>query len=209
MQDDYTHKSILIKEHIVHDFTSLNLFQLEKTFDKFKDDKNNRTLSFIAYYNRTVLDKERIRFGEFKQQWAIQGMTRKFYTFFDENFDRLKEEIRKERNIRKFYETYCCTYRREGSFCSKLFHTVLPAEFPPVDNPIKKKFNLQKEEFIDSVLIIKEGYGLFIKENPELIGGIRTILSRKKFAYLRINELSDIRILDMYYWFKENRDKVS
>ena len=111
-----------------------------------------------------------------------------------------------EKNIRKFFEKYCCTVRKEASFCSKLFHTILPDEFPPVDNPIKNKFHLQKEEFIKSVLIIKLGYKLFIAENPDKIKLIRKLLSKPKFAYLRINELSDIRILDMYYWFKENRE---
>jgi hypothetical protein len=40
-----------------------------------------------------------------------------------------------------------------------------------------------------------------------LINLIRKILSEDKFSFLRINELSDIRILDMYFWFKLNRDK--
>ena len=76
-----------------------------------------------------------------------------------------------------------------------------------MDNPIRKRFNLQNEDFITSVLIIKRGYELFIKENSELITVIRKILSKDKFSYLRINELSDVRILDMYYWFKENRER--
>ena len=36
---------------------------------------------------------------------------------------------------------------------------------------------------------------------------IKKLLSKQKYAYLRINELSDIRILDMYYWFKESREQ--
>ena len=93
-----------------------------------------------------------------------------------------------------------------SSFCSKLFHTVLPNEFPPVDNPIKNRFNLQNEDFIDSVLIIKKGYELFLEDNQDKIHLIKGVLSKPKFAELRVNELSDIRILDMYYWFKENRE---
>ena len=45
-----------------------------------------------------------------------------------------------------------------------------------------------------------------IKENQDKINLIKKLLSKPEFAYLRINELSDIRILDMYYWFKENRE---
>lgn len=204
MEQEFELKANFVKIQIEKDFKALNEFELEKFFETFKEDK--RTLSFLDYYNRTALDKEKIDFGEFKRQWAIQGMTKQVFNFFSDNFVKLKEEIQKERDIKNFFEKYCCTVRREASFCSKLFHTILPDEFPPVDNPIKRKFNLQKEEFIKSVLIIKLGYKLFIKENPDKVDLIRKLLLKPKFAYLRINELSDIRILDMYYWFKENRE---
>lgn len=204
MNNEFESKANFVKIQIEKDFNALDESELEEFFRKFKDDK--RTLSFLEYYNKTVLDKEKIDFGEFKRQWAIQGMAKEVFNFFSDNFERLKEEIEKERDIKKFFEKHCCTVRKEASFCSKLFHTILPDEFPPVDNPIKRKFHLQREEFIKSVLIIKRGYQLFIKENQDKINLIRKLLSKPKFAYLRINELSDIRILDMYYWFKENRE---
>ena len=196
-------KAISIKQEIEKEFKEHNEQELEAAFDEFRKDK--RALSFIEYYNKTVLDKERINFGQFKKQWAIQGMKKEVISYFDENSDKLKEEIASEKNIQKFFETHCCKVRKEASFCSKLFHTFLPAEFPPVDNPTKKNFHLQKEDFIKSVLIIKRGYELFVKENANLIKLIRKILSKPKFAYLRAGELSNIRILDMYYWFKLNR----
>lgn len=204
MNNEFESKANSVKIQIEKDFNALDESELVEFFKKFKDD--SRTLSFLEYYNKSVLDKEKIDFGEFKRQWAIQGMTREVFNFFTENFNELKEEIKKERDIKSFFEKYCCTVRKEASFCSKLFHTILPDEFPPVDNPIKKKFHLQKEEFIKSVLIIKRGYQLFIKENQDKINLIKKILSKPEFAYLRISELSDIRILDMYYWFKENRE---
>jgi len=116
-------------------------------------------------------------------------------------------EIRGKENITDFYNRFCIDNlgKKRGSFCSKLFHTILPSKFSPVDNQIRKRFNLQNEDFITSILIIKRGYELFIKENTKLINLIRKTLSKSKFSYLRIKELSDIRILDMYYWFKLNR----
>ena len=204
MQEEFESKANFVKKQIEEDFKALNEQELERFFEKFEEEKD--TPSFLDFYNRSVLDKEKINFGEFKMQWAIQGMTKEVLNFFNENFDKLKEEIKKEKDIKKFFEEYCCKVRKEASFCSKLFHTILPDEFPPVDNPLKNKFNLQKEEFIKSVLIIKKGYELFIKENQDKILLIRKLLSKPKFANLRINELSDIRILDMYCWFKENRD---
>lgn len=194
-------KAIFVKKQIEKDFNEL---ELEETFDKFKEDK--RTLSFLKYYHKTVLDKEKIDFGEFKGQWKIQGMTKEVFNFFTDNFNELKEEIEKEKNIKVFFKKYCCAVRKEVSFCSKLFHTIIPDEFPPLDNPIKKKFHLQEKDSIENVLIIKGGYELFIKENQDKMKLIRKLLSKPKFHYLRSNELSDIRILDMYHWFKASRE---
>lgn len=194
-----------IKKKIEEDFSEFDEQEFEDFFDKFKE--NKRTIKFIEYYNKTVLDKERIKFSEFKYQWAIQGMTKEIFGYFDKNHDKLKGEITKKKNIRTFFKKYCTKKRREGSFCSKLFHTFLPSEFPPVDNPIREYFGLQREDFIDDVLIIKKGYELFIKGNPKIINLIRKVLSKSKFFYLRANELSDIRILDMYYWLEGSRKK--
>ena len=194
-------KAILVKNKIEE---NLRKEDIEKFFDKFQEDQ--RTLSFIEYYNKTVLDKERIKFGKFSYQWALH-LPKKFYTFFDKNYDFMISEIRGKENITDFYNRFCIDNlgKKRGSFCSKLFHTILPSKFSPVDNQIRKRFNLQNEDFITSILIIKRGYELFIKENTKLINLIRKTLSKSKFSYLRIKELSDIRILDMYYWFKLNR----
>jgi hypothetical protein len=197
-----TDKVILIKEKIKED---LEKEGIEVFFDKFQNDK--RTLSFIEYYNKTVLDREIIDFSKFKRQWAIQGIKKEVLNYFNNNFDKLKEEVKKEKDIEKFFLKYCCKVRKEVVFCSKLFHTILPNKFPPIDNAIRENFNLYKKDFITNVLIIKRSYELFIKENPQKINSIRKILSKNKFSYLRIGELSDTRILDMYYWFKLNREK--
>lgn len=193
-------KILSVKKQIGKDFLNMNAKKIENFFEDFLKDRRNK--SFIDYYNRTVLDKEKIYFGEFRYQWGLH-LTRQFYTFFDENFGKLKKEITKEKNIGKFFQKYCSFPRREAIFCSKIFHTVLPKEFPPVDNAIKNNFGLNVG-LIDAVSIIKEGYKSFIKENPKLIRNVRKVLTQSKFDYLRAKELSDIRILDMYYWFSEN-----
>ena len=194
----------LVYKQIQQDFVSLNMCDLERFFNSFRGD--NRVLSFIRYYNRTVLDKERFDFGEFKHQWAIQGMTKEVIDYFDSNYDNFKKEIIEEKNLKKFFIRYCCRVRKEASFCSKLFHTFLPDEIPPLDNPIKKMFHLQNEEFINSVFVVKIGYRMFSKNHTDKIESIRALLSKPQFKYLRVNELSDLRILDMYYWLK-NREK--
>ena len=191
----------LVKDVIEKDFKNLELEEIERFFEDFIEIKGNK--SFINFYNKTVLYRERIKFGEFKRQWAIQGMTREVYSYFDEHQKQLIAEIKTHKNIQDFFYKYCIQKRREGSFCSKLFHTILPSEFPPVDSKVRERFNLQNEDYIKSVLIIKKGYEMFIKENPELIHLFRKVLMKDMFSILRVNELSDIRILDMYYWSRK------
>ncbi len=194
-----------IKKSLSEEFKFHGSSYHENLFSSFELD--NRTLSFIKYYNRTVLDKKRINFGEFKHQWAIQGMTGEVIKYFDDNYDALRNEILQEKNIKRFYLRHCISVRKEASFCSKLFHTHLPNDFPPLDNPIRNRFNLGKEEFIKSVLIVRDAYKQFIEDNGIYIKMVRSILSDPKYSYLRASELSDIRIIDMYLWFKENRQK--
>lgn len=202
---EFETKANFVNCQIEKDIKTISKTDLIKHFDDLLKFKNNP--NFIKFYNRTVLNKEKINFGEFKKQWAIQGMTREVYKWFDDNYCKLKQEIEKEKDIKKFFKAHCCTVRKEASFCSKLFHTILPMEFPPVDNPVKKLFRLRKEEFIDSVLIIQRGYLLFIKENKDWIYSIRELLSTPSFSVLRIKELSDIRIIDMYYWYQGQKEE--
>jgi len=195
-----------LKEKIEEDFKSLDGRKLEAFFDKFISDKR---FSFIKYYNKTVLDKEKIDCREFisSRNWAIRGMPKETVEYFNKNYDILRKEILQEKDIVVFFEAYCCGKRKEGSFCSKLFHTFLPREFPPVDSHIREYFCLNDKNFINDVLLVKEGYQQFIKKNPAMIKKIRNILSKDKFSGLRVKELSDIRILDMYYWFRKSRIK--
>ena len=196
-------KALVVKRLIENDIVTLTAKDLDDFFTKSLAD--NRTVSFTNYYNRTVLDKETINFGEFKQQWAIQGMKRHIYQAFDKHFDERKQEIIREKDIKNFFNKYCRIERNEAAFCCKLFHTVLPNEFPPLDNPIRKHFKLQRIDFIESLFIIKKAYELFIDDNKDKIQMIRDNLSKNKFKIFRISELSDFRLLDMYYWLKISR----
>jgi len=202
-------KAEIIEKKIKMDFQSINI--IEK-IDKFE--KDNRTRTFIDYYNSIVLDRKKIQFGTFIKQWAIRGMTKECYTYFDENFNKLKKEIIEKKDICSFYIQYCCKnceynkncLRNEFIFCCKLFHVILPNDFPPIDNAIMKYFGLNNNDKMNSYKIIKYAYELFINNNKEQIKKIKEGLSNKKYDYIRINELSNYRILDMVYWFLLNRE---
>jgi len=198
-------KSLEVNKQIENEIAAITADDLDIFFTKSLKDK--RAVSFINYYNKTVLDKERINFGEFKHQWAIQGMKKQFYQEFDNHFEAKKQEILKEKDIKNFFNKYCRTERNEAAFCCKLFHTILPNEFPPLDNPIRKHFKIHNIDFIDSLLIVKKAYELFIKDNKDKLQYIREKLLEPKFKIFRVREISDLRILDMYYWLKISRNK--
>ena len=198
-------KAIEVKSKIENDVAGMTAAEIDKFFTKKLFDK--RVISFTKFYNKTVLDKERFNFGEFKHQWAIQGMKKHIYQYFEDNFEELKREIINEKNILSFYNKYCRKERNEASFCCKLFHTSLPDEFSPLDNPIREHFKLQRIDFMESFLIVKKAYELFIKDDKDQIQMIRDILNKPKFKVLRVNEISDLRLMDMFYWLKISRNK--
>jgi len=195
-----------IKNSIEKYFKDLNEKKIERFFDDFKKDKS---FPFISFYNRTVLNKEIISFGEFRYQWAIQGIAREVCDYFEKNQKKLFNEIKRKKDIEKFYNKYCkkgtVTERNEISFCSKLFHTYLPNEYPPMDSRVREKFRLRLD--IASVLILKKAYKSYIKDNKDKINLIRKVLSKKKFSEFKVSKLSNIRILDMFLWF-DNVEKV-
>jgi hypothetical protein len=103
--NDFESKANSVKEQIEKDIKAINKTDLIQYFENFLNLKGN--LSFIDFYNRTVLNKEKINFGEFKKQWAIQGMTKDVFNFFSNNFDKclnLKKEIENERDIKNFFK---------------------------------------------------------------------------------------------------------
>jgi len=198
-------KANSVKTIIVNDFQTIEDGNFGKIFDEYLQDK--RTISFIDYYNSIVLDRKKIEFGTFKSKWAIQGMKKKVYSYFDNNYNDIINEIIKVKNIDSFYKNYCCKERDEAIFCCKLFHVILPNEFPLVDNNILKHFKLSLIYKITSYKIMKQGYELFINENKDILDKIKKILSLEKYKYIRINELSNFRIIDMIYWYLLNRKR--
>jgi hypothetical protein len=198
-------KAIEVKSRIENDVACMTAGEFDDFFTKSLSDR--RVISFTKFYNKTVLDKEKFNFGEFKHQWAIQGMKKYIYQYFEENFEELKQEIIDEKDILSFYNKYCRKERNEASFCCKLFHTILPNEFSPLDNPIRNHFKLQRIDFMESYQIVIKAYELFIKDNKYQIQIMRDILYKPKFKVFRAIELSDLRLIDMFYWFKTSRSK--
>jgi len=201
-------KAEKVKEKIEEDINSKNLSEIKDCFNYILNDKE---LKFIEYYNSTVLKGKKIDFEEFSKQWGLifaKDFYANFNKVFKKDYDKRINEIRKKRDIIDFYIRFCIP--KEGyiqhSFCSKLFHTILPEEFPPVDSNLINRFKLKNESYILSIFIIKKAYEEYIKNNEDKIDKIREILSKEKFKDLQIKKISNIRIIDMFYrWYIKNK----
>jgi hypothetical protein len=190
-----------IAARIENDFSSFTDERIEYFFSQYFTKKKDK--KFILFYNRIVIDKEPFSFGEFNYLWAIR-MSTKARAIFDENYAELKKEIIEQKNIRSFYEKYCCQERKEAIFCCKLFHCVLPNEFIPVDNNIIAYFahhtGLNPHDKIAAHSLIQAGYTAFLANHKDSIAKVKQTLSDSKYEFFRFNESSDFRILDLIYW---------
>jgi len=204
--------SDIVSEIIKKQFNELNEKKLIILFKGYLLDK--RSVSFTEYYHKTVLDKQKIKFGTFSYQWALH-LRKKHIEFLDKNYGLIKKKILGKKDIHSFYRKFGIDLygRKNKSFCCKLFHTFLPHEFIPLDNPITNNFkteikNIRKIRNIDFLEwedIIRNGYLKFASRNKSKIKLIRKVLSRKEFSFFRVDELSDIRLLDLMYWYNLNR----
>ena len=131
-------------------------------------------------------------------------LTKNFCEELNINYGKLTAEIKSRKDIISFYIDRCQhNDKMHGSFCSKIFHTVFPDEFPPVDSLIRKFFKLDSENLLLSILIIKQGYHDYLKSNYNKIGRIKGLKSISTFNILRLNELSYIRLIDMIIWWEQ------
>ena len=78
-------KAIEVKSIIENDVSGMTSEEIDEFFTKKLCDR--RVILFTKFYNKTVLDKEKFNFGEFKHQWAIQGMKKYIYQYFEDNFE--------------------------------------------------------------------------------------------------------------------------
>ena len=196
--------SVKVCKIIEKDFEDYDSEKLIKLFREYLKDK--RSKDFNEYYNQTVLDKEKINFGTFSNKWALH-LRRNHIDYLNKNYELLKKEIIEKKDINLFYQKFGIDKngRRNKSFCCKLFHTFLPDEFIPLDNPIRDHFKLRKFDFLLCEEIIRIGYLMFISKNHEKIKLVRDVLFSDEFKFFRVKELSDIRLLDMIYWYILNR----
>jgi hypothetical protein len=182
------------------------------------DDKVS--VGFQDYYFLT-LDNEKLYFSstdffrQFKKRYSLQGIDNNYL----DKLEGLKKEILKNIRADKLAQLYFDTFNKAvikhgkdfkekdlGSFFAKLVHTFRPDEYCALDNPIKNYFGLKKESFFISFFIISVEYKHWATDNKKLLKVIREKFKQAdKKGILQHDKLTDLKLLDLIFWSKANR----
>ncbi|OJV36610.1 MAG: hypothetical protein BGO33_10775 [Bacteroidia bacterium 43-41] len=170
---------------------------------------------FLTLDNEPLYYSSRDFFRQFKKRYSLQGIDNNYL----DKLERLKKEILENIRADKLAQLYFDSFNKAvikhgndykekdlGSFFAKLVHTFRPDEYCALDNPIKNYFGLKKESFFISFFIISVEYKHWATTNRKLIESIRDKFKQAdKNGVLQHDKLTDLKLLDLIFWSKANR----
>jgi hypothetical protein len=215
--DDYLKREIdnvIITISGVINQTSINNLPINVQSQKIVNEVYNKALSFINYYNglNLPINQNTINlpnfFSEFRNKYGLRFDHG--YTQFLQNNSNNIYNLFQANNLFKIYEYYFenapitkngiqTTQKQKVPF-SKLLHLLEPSKYAPVDNDILKYFGFGKTHFHTSYFILNEAYKDWISQNKQALLYIRRDLNIHDLSFagtIKVNNLSDIRILDL------------
>jgi hypothetical protein len=177
------------------------------------------TYDFHVYYLQTVSNLQHFLitndyFRTFKQKYALQGIDTNYLERLENQKTTIIQLIQ-ENKIAKLYFDYFSKVQLQyngklitkdlGSFFTKLVHTFRPDCYSPLDNPIKDYFGLRKESFFVSFLVISCACKEWTHDNQVLMLTVRQRCKQiDSMDKLKIDRLSDLKVLDLIFWFEAN-----
>uniref|UniRef100_A0A832DGS9 Uncharacterized protein n=1 Tax=Ignavibacterium album TaxID=591197 RepID=A0A832DGS9_9BACT len=222
---DNVKKYINILKQTVYDQISADIN--DKTIDSVvesdlvKSHLDDKVSAGFQDYYFLTLDNEKLYFSstdffrQFKKRYSLQGIDNNYL----DKLEGLKKEILKNIRADKPAQLYFDTFNKAvikhgkdfkekdlGSFFAKLVHTFRPDEYCALDNPIKNYFGLKKESFFISFFIISVEYKQWATDNKNLLNIIREKFKQAdKKGVLQHDKLTDLKLLDLIFWSKANR----
>jgi hypothetical protein len=189
--------------------------------DLVKSHLDDKVSSEFQNYYFSTLKNEKLYFEatdffrQFKKQYSLQGIDNNFL----DKLEGFKKDILKSIRTDKLAQLYFNTFNKAeikhgngfkekdlGSFFSKLVHTFRPEDYCALDNPIKNYFGLKKESFFISLFIISGEYKHWATDNRQLIISIKDKFEQlDKNKVLNHDHLTDLKLLDLIFWSKANR----
>lgn len=178
------------------------------------------SLGFQEYYFSILNNEEYYLqatdfFRRFKKQYSLQGIDNNYLDKLEDLKTEILSNIREDNLAQLYFNIFSQAELKHGetfvkkdlgSFFAKLVHTFRPNDYCALDNPIKNYFGLKKESFFISFSLVSCSYKQWSKENGKLINEIRSRFKqgdlKGKFQH---NRLSDLKLLDLIFWSKANR----
>ncbi|MBV6462569.1 MAG: hypothetical protein HJHJAOHD_02745 [Flavobacteriales bacterium] len=209
-----------VYDRISADINEKTIDEIVKT-DLVKSHLDDKVSAGFQDYYFLTLDNEKLYnsstdfFRQFKKRYSLQGIDNNYL----DKLEGLKKEILKNIRADKLAQLYFNTFNKAvikhgkdfiekdlGSFFAKLVHTFRPDEYCALDNPIKNYFGLKKESFFISFFIISVEYKHWATDNKKLLKIIREKFKQAdKKGILQHDKLTDLKLLDLIFWSKANR----
>ncbi|HZV71027.1 MAG TPA: hypothetical protein VFG10_15840 [Saprospiraceae bacterium] len=174
------------------------------------------------YYLKITKQKKLIKKSKnfmqtFKSKYGLSYIDRDCLKMLERNKNEIIDKIDNSPFViyEKYFANAIVTFKGEkhhrslNSFFTKLAHTVSPHKFSALDNPIRKYLKVNSESFFISYILINDAYLHWIKQNNSVLLALREkIRYHDKENILSIETLSDLKLLDMIFWFKANPKKL-
>ena len=209
-----------VYDRISADINEKTIDEIVKT-DLVKSHLDDKSSADFQNYYFLTLDNEKFYynstdfFRQFKKRYSLQGIDNNYL----DKLEGLKKEILKNIRANKLAQLYFDTFNKAiikhgknfkekdlGSFFAKLVHTFRPDDYCALDNPIKNYFGLKKESFFISFFIISVEYKHWATDNKKYLNIIREKFKQAdKKGILQHDKLTDLKLLDLIFWSKANR----
>ena len=176
-----------------------------------------RSLAFQTYYVRVTNDRAGFLqrpnfFQEFKSQYALQGIDSAQLLQLEASKPRMLRCVVRDHLVplyRQYFADAVLTHaglqvhKNLNSFFTKFVHTFRPEEYCALDNPIKELLGLKRENFVSSFLAISAAYQVWIQRHPHALDTLRSAVPPSAHGYSA--QMTDVKLLDLYFWHRANK----
>ncbi|MCL2347834.1 MAG: hypothetical protein FWC50_06175 [Planctomycetaceae bacterium] len=182
--------------------------------------ENPLKVKFQEYYfdifnNKNYYFETNHFFKEFKSQYSLQGIDKKFLDKLEKDKGNILCDIRNDKLAELYFRYFKdaeiqhgddIKKRELGSFFTKLVHTFQPNKYCALDYKIKKYFELKNESYFISFCVISAAYRDWATDHREIIQKIRNRFTQaNKKENVKHEKLTDLKLLDIIFWSKANR----
>lgn len=183
-KDDYK----LVGEH----FTN-RVYQPKDTRKHFE--------KFQEFYFRT-LKKENLSLKEFRERYSILGLSKSDIKIFESKKNNIISLAKQQNRLSELYFSYFTFDNKQlGSFFTKIVHTFQPDDYCPIDNPIRAYFNLDRESYFVSIIVISNAFKKWAEKNSLRIKNIKKHLKQAdNIKLLQHDKLTNMKLLNLIFW---------